>query len=424
MLVRQRSGIVALLITSLFCVSSASALALRKENPTEAESTAVPPAESVRVPIVTMTAHHLKGLKEARPKGTRPKKIRLVIADINGLCAQEVKDALMRRLTDNPDYEVLSRDNLDHIMREQDKSWNASFNSKTAVTLGNLLGASRFIVGRVTYCDESPFRARDLDFWIHANLQILDLTTGTILLSTSSEGKFLPKDPSYFRPDKKAKRKLRNFFGSTPNLELIPPHDSQERLTSPESSALWYSDEMSPYEQPPRLTPVQFELTAGLPLFGGKGDKPKPKPIPDRERFPKIRAADDLANSFANKFFSRPTFDEVDMWKDPGRIHSLAVQWVRLGQCPKAAKFIETEASLEVPSMSEDELARYLHNYGVTLLCSGELKRAVLKLRSAYRLKAMEESLRMIDLASELDEWNLKVEVVTEPEMTRLAGED
>ena len=129
-----------------------------------------------------------------------PSKSRIVVSDITGPCSIELKNALARRLVDNVDYEVLSRDNLDKILIESKSQWAGDFNTQTAVKLGRLLGASLFIVGEIVYCGSPGGHSFDYQqgssFDIFAVLQMIDPETGRVVLSSANEGKYLPdSDP-------------------------------------------------------------------------------------------------------------------------------------------------------------------------------------------------------------------------------------
>lgn len=157
-----------------------------------AVAAAPPPSKPVRIPVLVVPDRAF----------LVPKDSRIVIADIEGDCAEEVKDALMRRLIDNRDYSVLTRDNLQQLIGEATETWSGKFNTETAARLGELMGASLWIVGRVAYCGQS-FSPPDDDeegpiFSVVAALQIIELQTGKVLVSSSSSGKYRPQRVASF----------------------------------------------------------------------------------------------------------------------------------------------------------------------------------------------------------------------------------
>lgn len=112
----------------------------------DAAGLAVPESRIVQIPLVI-----LPKTMETIPKGSR-----IVIADIEENCVAEAKDAIMRRFIDNDKYNVITRDNLQQILLEGgERNWGGRFNTETTAKLGELLSASIFIVGRVTYCGYS-----------------------------------------------------------------------------------------------------------------------------------------------------------------------------------------------------------------------------------------------------------------------------
>lgn len=347
----------------------------------------------VEIPIVVSPK-----IKNVIPKGSR-----IVIANIAGDCAEEVKDALMRRLIDNADYDVLTRDNLEQILVEADRSWAGRFNTETATKLGELLGASLFIVGRVIYCgpseSDSPEDPRG-QLAIFATLQILDLDTGKVILSSANEGKYIPRPIPllYAKPSKE---------------------EAQSSATIPAAG-----------DAQPGMPGTQESSKGGFMgamkrTFAGKGEDQLSQrrrseavtiQLKSEQHYAKLRAAEDMANGFANKFFSRPTWDKVEMWTNPYWYYGDSIRYVKLGHCPAAVTLLENTSG-QIPSMSDVEVAEYLHNFGVALLCANEPELAMHKLRSAYRIANSPATLKMLGLAAKIMEWSLNVDVDVQPEV-------
>jgi hypothetical protein len=370
--------------------------------------------------------------KEAVPEGTR-----LVISDLEGDCANEVRDALMRRLIDNERYEVLTRENLNQILGEAELKWSGGFDTTTGARLNELLAASMFIVGRVAYCGDSAKDTRDneeeaSELTILAILQILDLTTGKVLVSSASEGKYVPRPaPALFSVDKAHGSELEEGGGDSPEVAAsTTAHTTQPppQTTAPAAT------------QPPTAPPAGGGQNILKRLVTGLSDGRKNASMPSKVgstrdgllahvrhgleleplTFARLRAAEDLANSFADKFFARPMWEKVEMWNNPSWKYSDSIRFVKLGNCPAAAQLMMEEAAEELPRMNELEVAAYLHNYGVALLCSNKTELAMKKLRSAYRANYNLSTLRMLGLAAKIIEWNLDVEVDRQPEVEML----
>lgn len=70
--------------------------------------------------------------------------------------------------------------------------------------------------------------------------------------------------------------------------------------------------------------------------------------------------------------------------------------------------------------MPEPDVAEFLHNYGVALLCANQPGRAIPKLLSAYRVGNDQSTLKMLGLAAKIMDWSLYVDVDMEPEMELL----
>jgi tetratricopeptide (TPR) repeat protein len=108
------------------------------------------------------------------------------------------------------------------------------------------------------------------------------------------------------------------------------------------------------------------------------------------------------------------------MWQADEWLYSKAIAYVQLGQCPLGVEFLTNEANKELGQLSKEHLSNYLHNLGVTLLCSNRIDEAKEKLRSAYRVENNSATLRMLGLASKISEWQLSAEVDRSPEIQQL----
>lgn len=351
----------------------------------------VPEAELVPISIIVSPT-----VKKIIPKGSR-----IVIADIAGECSTEVKDALMRRLIDNSDYDVLTRDNLRQIIGESEITWAGRFNTETAARLGELLGASYFVVGRVAYCGPSANVSSEKGYGsqynVYAVLQIIDLETGKVIVSSASEGRYTPLPAPDLYPSRPAK------VAQIADGALASPPERKDG-------------------------PVQAVKNFFTPGGGNSPAVTRPPKKAEAEPEPKdyviIKAAEDMANGFADKFFSRSTWEKVEMWRDRRWKYSESVRYVQLGRCPEARVFLDDIAARELPAMSEPDVAKYLHNYGVVLLCENNSDIAVQKLQSAYRIDYNKTTLRMLGLASKINEWSLRVEVDREPLVGMLLKRD
>ena len=393
--------------------------------------TVVPPTESkiVDISIVVEPRH-----AEAIPEGSR-----IVIADIVGDCADEVKAALMRRLIDNSQYDVLARDNLDQIIRENYQSWEGDFNSNTAAKLGDLLGASLFVVGQVVYCGQSAGESLDNEFEaqfnVMATLQIIDLQTGKVLVSSSSEGSYVPRPTLLFADDQPAP-------GSIPRDQETSYGDRESEADSLDDAAenSAHQDWLRRAAQGIGRTVGQIGSVAAVQTATGtdpsqpqepnkkKKGKNVADPKPEPETYSIIKAAEAMANGFADKFFARPMWERVAMWQNPQWSYSDSIRYVKLGQCPNAVEIMARIGVDEKRYMGEKDLSEFLHNYGVALLCANKPEKAMTKLRSAYRLNPSPETIEMLGLAGKIIEWSLEVEVDQEPEVQRyiqrISGKD
>jgi len=387
-----------------------------------------PESEVFRIPIVVT------------PKDTEiiPEGSRIVIADIAGPCADEVKTALMKRLVDNADYDVITRDNLRQIIGEADMSWAGKFNTETAAKLGELMGASLWIVGRVAHCGQSaigdPDNAFGTEFNIIAVLQVIDIETGKVLVASASEGTYTPQPmiPLKLEPTR-AVSGAQALSGAGEAQATDPGRataaEGAEQGSSGLSAAPAGGSGQETEDQDTRFSRMMNNVRSKVSgtdraptktVRRADGTKVEVEVEAESERFAIMRAADEMASGFADKFFARPQWDEVVMWNHPSWRYSEAARFVKLGQCPRAVDFMQEDASEELNEMSERDVSEYLHNYGVTLLCDNQPERAAEKLRSAYRIQPNQTTLNMLGLAGKIVEWSLSVEVDEQPEVEML----
>lgn len=380
----------------------------------------IPEAELVKVRVVV------------KPKNDRTLKpdSRIVLTNMAGECATEVRDALMRRLVDNTDYQVVTRDFLDQIMVESEQGWAGKFDSRTAARLGELLSASVFVVGRVAYCgppDGARARNDGSDIYsILAVLQILDVRTGKVLISSSAEGRYVPDSVRLMvsthedqvgatvveleeppTPPKSAMGRIGGALGKTwSNLR------DGAVIGARTNGSDFQPDAASSAQRSHR----QKDEDGDDEDDEDDDDKKKKDKIEVPINYPAFRAAEDLANGFADKFFSRAAWEDVTMWTSPTWSYGKSIRFVKLGHCDKAVELLDGSRA-ELQDMMDVDVANYLHNMGVSLLCDNQRQEAILKLRSAYRITYDPSTLRMIELASRLDEWDLSVEVDRQPEV-------
>ncbi len=378
-----------------------------QENPASEKTT-----EIVQIPI----------LVRGNRRTNIPDKANIVIASINGECAEPIKHALMKRLIDNNRYSVLTRDNLQQIIGEADLSWAGRFNTETATKLGRLMGASLWVVGRVAYCGrtfaESTDDKNSQSYTILATLQLIDINTGKVLVSSASEGTYIPRNF--------AKLALASLDSDSPSGsdKTGGAHPTgRERLT--ELAVETVRSELGEAKSGERLKNFGGRVLQKLRSSREKtveiAKKVKNKSRKSKAlEYVRLRAAEDLVDDFADRFFSRPSWEVVEMWNNKLWTYGKASRLVKLGHCSEASEMLKTAASKELPFMNEIETAEYLHNYGVTLLCSNELNSAIKKLRAAYRISTNISTLKMLGLTGRIEEWSLEMPPEEEPEVERL----
>ncbi|MEM7480510.1 MAG: CsgG/HfaB family protein [Acidobacteriota bacterium] len=392
-------GVVVLGLASMTLLGCQTASPIEKD---EVRIVAVAPSKLVEIPIV-VTPKEGKTIEPGKS---------IVIADIEGPCSKEVKTALMRRLTDNSDFDVLTRDNLRQIIDETSMKWNGAFNTETGAKIGELMAASLFIVGEVHYCgaalESHGSTADEATYSIMGTFQIIDLETRKVLASSSSEGAYTPRHQ--VKPDisqavvmKKSRKSIRGEGG----VVVVAP-----------------SGETSGFSAGASISSSTVEKVEGG-VEEGAGDETEVRSssgekwvqVLKPETYNKIMVADDLANGFADKFFARSTWEKVEMWRsDLGR-YGDSLRQVRLGQCPLAVETLESMHPIRLYTFHEIEFAEYLHNLGVALLCANRAEEAAEKLRSSYRVGRSASTLKMLGLANKIREWSLYVEVDTQPEL-------
>lgn len=116
----------------------------------------------------------------------------------------DYSDALTTSLIESQRFEVIDRQNLDKILREHNLNMSALTNDKEAAQMGEMLGSSALIFGRVSdysYKEEvtkgDPYKDnkgnthqyyyRNGLAHVRVNFKITDLTTGKILISKDIE---------------------------------------------------------------------------------------------------------------------------------------------------------------------------------------------------------------------------------------------
>ncbi len=365
------------------------------------------PPEVVEIPVVVKPK-----IKRIIPPGSR-----IVIMDIAGDCATEVKDALMRRLIDNADYDVLTRENLRQIIGEKELNWaEGDFNTEAVFKVGKLLGASFFVVGRVSFCGRPPQTEIDGDeedvFNVFAALQIIDLETGKVIVSSANEGKYIPgierAESSNERPES-----ARASTGGSAGEGVGEAGVQTVKDSSSPSKNLMRIVGGKLGMKVPGSVPAGYpaEVVAGAVSSDSSSKKEEP------EVYLRLKAAEDMANGFADKFFARQMWDNVEMWQGENWLYGNVVRYVKLGHCVEGVEFLTKTASRQLSSMAEADVGRYLHNLGVALLCSNQVEPALKKLRSAYRVNGHDTTLNMLGLAGKISEWSLEIEFDEEPEV-------
>lgn len=365
-----------------------------------------PEPEVVRMSVLVTPTN-----KQVIPTGSR-----VVVANIGSMdslndCSASVKDALMRRLIENANYEVLSRDDLDWIVNEMEQNWSGVFDSRKVEELGRLLGASYFIVGRVAYCgltsNWAPDSESPVQFSIFATLQIINLKTGRVEVASASEGNFVPRS-----------RQLATLL----NLPIEAVEEELADTKTEDNGNLIGNAFQRFMERTVNSGTSSFDIPQAppAPKDSDKKDDQRSSNANSGPSYQIFRAAEDLANGFADDYFARQVWETVEMWNDETWSHSDALHFVKLGDCPKALRWIEEVAKEETPSMDQKQLGRYMHNYGVVLMCANQPDRAVDKLRSAYRLGYNKTTLRMLGLAQKAQEWALRTEEDEQPEVDEL----
>ena len=125
---------------------------------------------------------------------------KIAVGRVSGEAARDVEDDLIGQLIESQTFDVLDRSNLDKIIREYRLSMSELMDEKTALQLGNLIGAAALIFARVAdhrygeqVLEGQPYKdkegrthvryTREGKARVTINFRITDLTTGRFIFS-------------------------------------------------------------------------------------------------------------------------------------------------------------------------------------------------------------------------------------------------
>lgn len=127
---------------------------------------------------------------------------RITVREIGGECGPELTDKISELLMTSGRFEVLDRANVDALFQEHGLQLSGAVGPSTVGKMGQILGASAMVMGRVTRCNtkvseplvrKKAFSSKIVSVvkttaTMTASLQLADLTTGKIYSARSFDG--------------------------------------------------------------------------------------------------------------------------------------------------------------------------------------------------------------------------------------------
>lgn len=272
------------------------------------------------------------------------------------VCAAQMASALAQHLADLDMFKVVTRENISDVLEEQNFANSGSVSSKTAVELGELVGADILIYGQAHLCVSSKTEYEKLTALAASGAQIEGKEGGGLfsgLIGTVKE----------LKPEK-----LRALLLA--QIQFIESESGEQIFTA-------------------SLT-GEFFTKKGLFAFD----------MTNRELI--ARAADDLANNFIDMFLARREAKLIHMYTDSTGDFNTGIELIRLGNCPAAATYFEDFYNLRGQAMTEQEVATLMYNHGIALMCSNEPQAALDRLWASLRLLNVQSTYEAIAFTNDL----------------------
>lgn len=273
----------------------------------------------------------------------------------SNICARQVESALAQHLADLNQFKVVTRDQIENVLKEQNFNFSGRVNTRTASRLGEIIGADVLIFGQVQLCVSSR-----QDYESIARL----VSQGDGALERDSKGffNFLSQAFSTVKPEK-----LRAFVLA--QIQMIDAETGKRVFT----------------------TSISGEFVDRTNVFSGE--------MKHRELV--HRAADQLANRFIDDLLARQEERYLGLYIDPTWEFKPGVDWVQLGQCGLAEQYFSSLYPKFKGKMKERDIARLMYNHGVALMCSNRPEEAADRLWASLRLANEERTFEAIGFTND-----------------------
>lgn len=278
------------------------------------------------------------------------------------VCARQIEAAIAQHLADLNRYRVVTRDHIQSVVSEQNFANSGRVDSSTSARLGNLVGADVLIYGQVQLC-----ASNDDDFKEFAE---------TIAKASGEKGGFFSNVSGAIQGF--APTKLRSLVFA--QIQLIEAQTGRQIFTT---SLLGEFKETQ--------TVLDFKMEPEELVYW---------------------AADDLANSFIDKFLSRPVARYMDLYVDSLWDFETGVDLIQLGNCERAEHHFAEIYRQHRHQMSEADLSRLMYNHGISLMCANRPEDALDRLWASLRLSNSQAVFDAITFTSETIDrgWHLRSE--------------
>ncbi len=273
----------------------------------------------------------------------------------SNICARQIESALAQHLADLNQFKVVTRDQIENVIKEQNFNFSGRVNTRTASRLGELIGADILIFGQVQLCVSSQ---QDYESIARAFSQ------GDVAPNQESKGflNFLSKTFTAVKPEK-----LRSFVLA--QIQMIDAETGKRVFT----------------------TSISGEFVDRTNVFSGE--------MGHRELV--HRAADQLANRFIDDLLARQEERYLGLYIDPAWEFKPGVDWVQLGQCGLAEQYFAGLYPRFKGRMKERDIARLMYNHGVALMCSNRPEEAADRLWASLRLANEKRTFEAIEFTND-----------------------